>query len=65
LSLKSKTDFVTGICSNKKVLHVGFTDHPFTEQRITDASLLNLQLKKITAGLCGIDLEAAAGACCG
>lgn len=59
-SVFNRIDFVTEICSNKKVLHVGFTDHPFTEQRMADASLLHLQLKKITAGLCGIDLEAAA-----
>lgn len=56
----NRVDFVSETCSNKKVLHVGFTDHPFTEQRIADASLLHQQLKKVTAGLYGIDLETAA-----
>lgn len=53
----NRIDFVCETCTNKKVLHVGFTDHPFTEQRIADSSLLHLQLKKVTSGLCGIDLE--------
>lgn len=59
-SLFNRVDFVLAACSNKKVLHVGFTDHPFTEQRIADESLLHLQLKKITAALCGVDAETAA-----
>jgi Methyltransferase domain len=53
----NRVDFITAACANKKVLHVGFTDHPFTAQRIADGTLLHLQLKKVTAGLCGVDLE--------
>ncbi len=55
----NRVDFILDECRNKKVLHVGFSDQPFTAQRVNDKTLLHLQLKTITAGLCGVDADAA------
>jgi len=54
----NRVDFILDFCTGKRVLHVGFADHPFTEERIKDGSLLHLQLKKVTSALVGLDNEA-------
>ncbi|MBC7887783.1 MAG: hypothetical protein H7Z13_07820 [Ferruginibacter sp.] len=56
----NRVDFILDHCRDKRVLHIGFTDHPFTEPRITDGSLLHLQLQQVTPNLAGMDLEATA-----
>lgn len=59
ISVLNRIDFILDQCRNQKVLHVGFTDHPFTAARIENRELLHLQLKAITTSLCGIDADAA------
>ncbi|MFN8252597.1 MAG: hypothetical protein U0V75_12025 [Ferruginibacter sp.] len=53
----NRIDFILEECRNQKVLHVGFTDHPFTAERIQNKQLLHLQLKDIAAALYGIDAD--------
>jgi len=53
----NRVDFILAKCLNKNVLHIGFTDYPFTEQKIKDHSLLHLQLKQVAGGLAGMDVE--------
>jgi hypothetical protein len=58
--LFNRVDFIIDFCRGKRVLHIGFTDHPFTRERIVSADLLHLHLQKITTSLAGVDVEPAA-----
>lgn len=53
----NRIDFILDECRNKKILHVGFSDHPFTAQRVKDGTLLHLRLKEKAAGLFGLDAD--------
>lgn len=55
--LFNRVDFILDYCRHKKVLHVGFTDFPYTEQKISNGTLLHLQLQKITDDLVGVDVD--------
>jgi uncharacterized protein YegP (UPF0339 family) len=55
VSIFNRVDFILDQCLNKNVLHIGFSDAPFTLQKIKDATLLHLQLKKVTKSLLGLD----------
>jgi len=55
--LFNRVDFILDQCNKKRVLHVGFSDYPYTKQKIRDGALLHIQLKKITADLIGMDLD--------
>ena len=56
----NRIDFILEHCCNKRVLHIGFTDHPYTAERIHSGDLLHNRLKEITTKLVGIDNEAEA-----
>ncbi len=56
-NLFNRVDFILDQCSKKKVLHVGFTDYPYTEQKIKDGALLHTQLQKVTTQLAGVDVD--------
>ncbi len=53
----NRVDYILQHCRDRKVLHIGFTDHPYTHQRIKDKSLLHLQLQQVTGSLVGMDVE--------
>ncbi len=53
----NRVDFIKEQCSNKKILHIGFTDYPFTTERIADKSLLHLQLKEVAKEIYGLDAD--------
>ncbi len=53
----NRVDFILDHCLKKRILHIGFTDYPFTRQRIKDGSLLHLQLQQVTQSLAGLDVE--------
>ncbi len=57
VNIFNRIDFILQEVKNKKVLHVGFTDYPFTGERINNKSLLHLQLQNQAASLAGLDLE--------
>jgi hypothetical protein len=56
----NRVDFILEHCSNKKVLHIGFTDHPYTLERLRSGTLLHSRLKALTTQLAGVDIEAEA-----
>lgn len=51
----TRVDFILNYCHNKKVLHVGCTDHPFTKAKLENNSLLHQSLKQVSAKVTGID----------
>jgi hypothetical protein len=55
--LFNRVDFILDQCRKKKILHVGFTDYPYTEQKIKAGALLHLQLKKTAVSLVGLDVD--------
>lgn len=55
VSIFNRVDFIVEQCRDKNVLHIGFTDHPFTRQRMNDGILLHLQVKPVTKLLLGLD----------
>lgn len=55
--LYNRVDFILDQCCQKRVLHVGFTDYPYTEQKIKNEELLHIQLQKITSDLVGMDVD--------
>ena len=54
---EKRIDFIFKHCKGKKVLHVGFADAPFTQERIRTGDLLHLHLKKIASEVYGIDAD--------
>jgi len=55
--LFNRVDFILNQCCNKRVLHIGFTDYPYTVQKIKDGALLHTHLQKATSNLVGLDLD--------
>jgi hypothetical protein len=55
ISVFNRVDFILDQCRNKKVLHIGFSDYPFTAQKTGNGSLLHVQLQKVTKCLLGLD----------
>lgn len=55
----NRVDYLLDICSGKRVLHVGFSDYPYTQQKIKSGNLLHLELKKVTKDLLGLDNDKA------
>ncbi len=55
ISIFNRVDFISKQCHEKKVLHIGFSDYPYTVAKIKDKSLLHLQLKNTTDALMGLD----------
>jgi hypothetical protein len=55
VSIFNRVDFIVEQCRNKNVLHIGFTDYPFTRQRISDGILLHQKIKLVTKSLLGLD----------
>lgn len=55
--LVGRTDFIKKACAGKKVLHLGCTNYPFTEQSLRDKSLLHFEIQKVAADLYGFDFD--------
>jgi hypothetical protein len=53
----ARLDFIYKHCKEKKILHIGFADAPFTTERINEGRLLHLSLKNIAAVLYGVDAD--------
>ena len=51
----NRVDFILNLCIEKRILHIGFSDFPFTEEKINNQSLLHIQLKQISKNLLGLD----------
>lgn len=60
VSVFNRVDFILDKCKDKKILHIGFSDYPFTEEKIKNNTLLHTQLKKVTVDILGLDNNMAA-----
>ena len=52
-----RVEFIKSICAGKKVLHLGCTNYPYTEDAIENDMLLHLQLSESTRTLVGFDFD--------
>lgn len=57
--LVQRVDFIKNACRDKKVLHLGCTNFPYTEDAIKNEMLLHFELEKIAAELYGFDFDQA------
>jgi SAM-dependent methyltransferase len=57
LELVQRVDFIKQICVGKKVLHLGCTDHPYTQRAIENDMLLHFKLEKTARELYGFDYD--------
>jgi hypothetical protein len=55
--LIQRVDFVKDQCKGKKVLHLGCTNYPYTEDAIANNMLLHFDLEKIAAETYGFDFD--------
>jgi len=59
LSLVQRLDFIIESCRDKKVLHLGCTNWPYTEDAIAKRMLLHFTLEKTASSLYGLDFDQA------
>lgn len=52
-----RVEFIKNICAGKKVLHLGCTNYPYTEDAIKNDMLLHLQLAESARTLVGFDFD--------
>lgn len=57
MELVQRVEFIKKKCAGKKVLHLGCTDYPFTEERIGFKSLLHFELAEVAGELYGFDFD--------
>lgn len=56
--LVQRVDFIKKMCEGKKVLHLGCTNSPYTEESLKNEMLLHHDLKKVAKELHGFDYDA-------
>lgn len=59
LELVQRLDFIREVCKDKKVLHLGCTNYPYTEEAIESDMLLHFELEKIADKVYGFDFDQA------
>lgn len=57
IPLVQRVDYLKEVCRGKKVLHLGCTNWPYTEQAMKDNVLLHLRLQDIASELWGLDAD--------
>ena len=55
--LVQRVEFLKEICKDKKVLHLGCTDYPYTKKSIENNMLLHFRLEKEAKELYGFDFD--------
>lgn len=55
--IRNRDDYILKACKDKKVLHTGASDWPFTKEKFTDGSLLYSRLGDVVSEQLGIDLD--------
>ena len=55
--LVQRLDLITRLCLGKKVLHLGCTNHPYTQHSIESEMLLHFELDKVATELYGFDYD--------
>lgn len=51
----NREDFIIKFCKDKTVLHVGFTDYPYTKEKLEQNNLLHTNIKHVAKFVLGID----------
>ena len=59
LELVQRLDFIREVCKGKKVLHLGCTNYPYTQEAIDSDMLLHFELEKIADKVYGFDYDQA------
>ena len=54
---KFRDDYIVDQCKNKKVLHIGSCDWPYTEEKFKKGMLLHQKIDKVCKDQLGIDLD--------
>jgi SAM-dependent methyltransferase len=54
-SIVNREEFIIDFCKDKSVLHIGFTDYPFTAEKLQQHNLLHTKIKKKAKFIFGID----------
>lgn len=57
IEIVQRVEFIRNICRGKKVLHLGCTNYPYTEETLKNNDLLHFELEKIAAQLYGFDFD--------
>lgn len=55
--LVQRVEFIRAACAGKKVLHLGCTNYPYTEDSIANGMLLHSELAKTASSLYGFDFD--------
>jgi len=55
--LVQRVDFIKEICRGRKVLHLGCTNYPYTDDAIANEMLLHFELEKTASEIVGFDLD--------
>lgn len=55
--LVQRVDFIKAVCKGQKVLHLGCTNYPYTEESIENKMLLHFELEKIASEIYGFDFD--------
>ncbi len=59
LKLVQRVEFIKNICRDRKVLHLGCTNYPYTKEAIENGMLLHNDLGKTASELYGFDFDQA------
>lgn len=59
IELVQRVEFIKNACTGKKVLHLGCTNYPYTQEAIENEMLLHLELQKTAKDLYGFDYDQA------
>jgi len=57
IEITDRVAFIKKACVDKKVLHLGCTDYPFTKEMIDNKMLLHFELQKVAKELYGYDFD--------
>ncbi len=55
--MKSRDRSILDFCRNKSVVHIGCTDSPFTELRLSEGGLLHQKLTPAATRILGVDID--------
>ncbi|HXH70381.1 MAG TPA: methyltransferase domain-containing protein [Pyrinomonadaceae bacterium] len=55
--LVQRVDFIKKACVGKKVLHLGCTNYPYTEESLENNMLLHFEIKEVAGELYGFDFD--------
>ncbi|MBC7095438.1 methyltransferase domain-containing protein [Thermococcus sp.] len=55
--VSSREEYMLKLSRDKNVVHIGFVDYPFTEQRLKTGGLFHLKLKTVAKNTLGVDVD--------